>query len=104
MSFTFIDDAEFEEYPPGTVYLVHVHLLEEDDGRISVHAARLPGCASQGDTIEEALTNIVDALKAVILTYKAYGEEIPWRDWQDAVEPPLFSEKRMVRVDLRKEL
>ncbi len=36
---------------------------EEKDGGFSVWVPDLPGCASQGETLEEALENIKEAIK-----------------------------------------
>ncbi len=36
---------------------------EETDGGFSVWVPDLPGCASQGDTLEEALKNIKEAIE-----------------------------------------
>jgi predicted RNase H-like HicB family nuclease len=43
---------------------------EETDGGFSVWAPDLPGCASQGETLEEALENIKEAIEL-------YLEDIP---------------------------
>ena len=36
---------------------------EEEDGGYSVWVPSLPGCASQGDTLEEAISNIHEAIE-----------------------------------------
>lgn len=64
--------------PETTTYRCPVHLLPEDDGGYSVYAATLPGIASQGRTIAEALDNIVEAIGGAIASYRQYGEKIPW--------------------------
>lgn len=40
-------------------------ILEEDkeDGGFIIECPALPGCASQGDTVEEALENIKEAIR-----------------------------------------
>jgi antitoxin HicB len=43
----------------------------------TVMIADLPGCLSQGDTLEEAVTNIQEAKVAWIETAWEYGDEIP---------------------------
>jgi predicted RNase H-like HicB family nuclease len=47
-----------------------VILEPEQDGGYSVHCPVLPGCSSQGDTREEALINIVEAIEAVLEVMK----------------------------------
>lgn len=48
----------------------HVTLLEHDDG-VSVSCPELPGCHSQGMTVDEALENIRDAIQGYL---ELYGE------------------------------
>jgi predicted RNase H-like HicB family nuclease len=38
-------------------------ILEEEDGTFSVHCPALKGCHSQGETREEALQNIQEAIQ-----------------------------------------
>jgi len=55
-----------------------VWLTPEEDGGFSVEAVSVPGVASQGETIEEAIENIKDAFTAAIETYNDSGMDIPW--------------------------
>ena len=69
--------------PSRTLYRCKVIIVfppEEDTGLIAVYAANLPGVASQGETEEMALANIVEAFEGVLAVYKEAGEEIPWQD------------------------
>ena len=43
-----------------------VILEPEEDGGYSVHCPALPGCSSQGDSMEEALDNIKEAIIGVL--------------------------------------
>jgi predicted RNase H-like HicB family nuclease len=43
-----------------------------DDGGYTVHVPALPGCISEGDTVEEARDNIVEAIKL----YLEDGDEV----------------------------
>jgi len=43
---------------------------QETDGGYSVHVPALPGCASQGDTLDEALRNIQEAIKLYLWSLK----------------------------------
>jgi predicted RNase H-like HicB family nuclease len=68
--------------PPGqavSVYSCPVYLVPEDGGGYSAGVTTLPGCYSQGDTLEEAVANIVEALEGVLETYKDRGMPVPWR-------------------------
>ncbi|MBI4625629.1 MAG: type II toxin-antitoxin system HicB family antitoxin [Verrucomicrobia bacterium] len=48
----------------------HVTLLRHDEG-VSVSCPELPGCHSQGTTVNEALENIRDAIAGYL---ELYGE------------------------------
>lgn len=84
--------------PDPRHYNCPVHLLKEANGRYSIVAATLPGVASQGDTEEEALNNIVDAFKGVIAVYEESGEAVPWSSRAVELEPGAI--ERSVVVDV----
>ena len=44
--------------------------LEEEDGGYSVNVPALPGCFSQGDTFEEAVKNIQEAIQLYLADEK----------------------------------
>ena len=48
---------------PKPVFLINVEPDDEDGGYVA-SCLSLPGCHSQGETVEEALANIVDAIQA----------------------------------------
>lgn len=52
-------------------------VIEADSDGFFVSCPALQGCYSQGDTYEEALANIKDAIKLHIEDRQADGEEIP---------------------------
>ena len=64
----------------STTYRCHVCLIPEEDGSFSAIVVNLPGAGSCGDTEEEALENVREAILGVIESYIASGEEIPWKD------------------------
>ena len=49
----------------------------EDEGGYTVIIQDLPGCISEGETLEEAMTNILDAKKSWLETALKYGDCIP---------------------------
>ncbi len=63
-----------------------VVLQREDDGGYVVSVPALPGCVSQGDTREEALKNIEEAIELYLEDVKAAGESIPVEDGREYVE------------------
>lgn len=52
-------------------------VIEADGDGFFVSCSALQGCYSQGDTYEEAVENIKDAIKLQIEDRLADGEEIP---------------------------
>jgi predicted RNase H-like HicB family nuclease len=54
-----------------------VILDPEPEGGYSVWVPALPGCVSQGDTPEEALANIREAIQSYIESALKHGESLP---------------------------
>ena len=54
-----------------------VVLEQESDGGYVVTVPALPGCVSQGDTRDEALTNIREAIEVYIEDCREAGDPIP---------------------------
>jgi antitoxin HicB len=54
-----------------------ITLYPEPDGGYTVMLNDLPGCLSQGDTLEEAVANIQEAKVAWMETAWEYRDEIP---------------------------
>jgi antitoxin HicB len=52
-------------------------LATEEGGGYLIEFPDVPGCISDGETPEEAITNGRDALKSVLLTMKEFGDAIP---------------------------
>lgn len=52
-------------------------LEREEDGRYSVYAPDLPGCVSWGNTRDEAIEHIREAIEVWIESAKEDGDEIP---------------------------
>jgi len=55
----------------------HVLLINGEDGWITVEVPALPGCVSQGQTREEALSDIREAIVAYLESLHARGKPIP---------------------------
>lgn len=64
--------------PEEKTYNCRVVIVPEPGGGYSVFMPRLPGCASQGDTVEDAVANITEAFQGVAACYLANGGTIPW--------------------------
>ncbi len=50
---------------------------EPDAGGYTVTCPSLPGCYSQGETVDEALTNIKEAIELCLEDMKAHNEYLP---------------------------
>jgi predicted RNase H-like HicB family nuclease len=54
-----------------------VILEHQAEGEFYVSCPVLPGCHSEGDTLDEALVNIKEAVEAYVESLKKHGEAIP---------------------------
>jgi len=68
-----------------------VILEPEEVGGYSVHCPALPGCASQGETLEQALANIREAILGVLAVRRKKGMPL-------AVETPEAVAEEIKRV------
>ena len=63
-----------------------VVLEKEADGGYVVTVPALPGCVSQGDSREEALTNIREAIQLYVDDCRAAGDPVPTEAGKEIVE------------------
>ena len=62
-------------------------LIEQDeDGMYVAEVPSLPGCISQGQTREEAVENVREAIKAYLESLEAHGDRIPPPITEELVE------------------
>ncbi|MGH8491347.1 MAG: type II toxin-antitoxin system HicB family antitoxin [Gammaproteobacteria bacterium] len=54
-----------------------VYLEPAEEGGYIVSAPALPGCVTQGETKEEALAMVQDAIRGYILSLSNHGESLP---------------------------
>lgn len=52
-------------------------LLPQPEGGYFVQCPALPGCYSEGETVEEALANIREAIELVLEDMTSRGEAVP---------------------------
>lgn len=64
----------------STIFSYKVILEPAEEGGYTAYAPSLLGCISEGDTYEEALKNIKEAIKGWIEVSKEFGDEIPPSD------------------------
>lgn len=55
-------------------------LEREADGGYHVFCPALPGCHSQGDTVDEAVENAREAVELYIESLRAHNEPLPTED------------------------
>jgi predicted RNase H-like HicB family nuclease len=61
----------------GARVMRKVILTPAEEGGYIVEVPSLPGCYSQGDTYDEAIENIKDAIEAFIESMRKHGEVVP---------------------------
>lgn len=59
---------------------------EQPDKGFTITVPSLPGCISEGDTFEEAKTNITEAITAYLESLAKDGEKIPEGDGKVFIE------------------
>ena len=57
-----------------------VVLEPAEEGGYTAYAPSLPGCVSEGDTYQEALDNIREAIQGWLEVAQEFGDEIPSSD------------------------
>ena len=63
-----------------------VIIEQDEDGKFVAECPSLPGCVSQGDSREEAVGNITDAIEGYIASLKRRGEPVPPSIWEETIE------------------
>lgn len=69
-----------------STYKYRIVIEQDEDGIYIATCPALQGCHSQGDTVDEAIENIKDAIRLHIEARKAIGEPIPIEVRVDEVE------------------
>ena len=63
-----------------------VVIEQDEDGIYVAECPTLPGCVSQGNTRDEALTNIKDVMAGYLASLKFHNEPIPPSIWEETVD------------------
>ena len=62
-------------------------IIEQDeDGYFVAECPNLPGCVSQGKTLQDAKENIREAIEGYLESLEKHNEPIPPSIYEDAVE------------------
>jgi antitoxin HicB len=59
------------------VYRVPLVMTPQPEGGYTVTSPTLPGLVTEGDSLEQALENVEDALRATLELYEDMGRPIP---------------------------
>ena len=81
-----------------SAYRCDICLIREEDGSFSAVVLNLPGAGSCGETSEQAMENVREAVLGVIDSYLEAGEEIPWRD-STSDDIPVGATRKRILVD-----
>jgi antitoxin HicB len=73
-------------------YKIPLVLTPQPDGGYTVTSPLLPELLTEGDTVDQALTNVRDALAAVIETYEDLGRSLPQNAMIQDTSSPVWLE------------
>src|SRR5579859_1612109 len=59
------------------VYKIPLVLTPQPEGGFTVTSPALPGLVTEGDSLDEAMDNVRDALRALVEVYEDVGKPIP---------------------------
>jgi predicted RNase H-like HicB family nuclease len=63
-----------------------VRIEQDEDGKFVASCPTLPGCWSQGDTRDEAMANIADAMKGYLESLAKHGDAVPPPITEDVID------------------
>jgi antitoxin HicB len=79
------------------VFKVPLVLTPQPEGGYTVTSLVLPELLTEGNTFEEAVGNVQDALEAVIETYEDLKKPFPSNIRQDSENTPIWFESLVAR-------
>ncbi len=79
------------------VFKVPLILTPQPEGGYTVTSPVLPELVTEGDTLEQAIGNVQDALEAVIETYEDLKKPFPANLQQDSQNAPIWFESVVAR-------
>jgi predicted RNase H-like HicB family nuclease len=80
------------------VYSLETWIVPEDNGFYGI-IADLPGCSSDGRTVDECIYNLVEAFTGAVEVYLDYNEEIPWVKNEEEAPKNAIVKRITVEVD-----
>lgn len=79
------------------IFKVPLVLAAQPEGGYTVTSPVLPELITEGDSLEEAVSNVRDALAAVLELYEDMNKPFPANIRQDAQETPIWFEGVVTR-------
>lgn len=76
----------------GAIYKLPLVLDPQPEGGYTVTCPLLPELITEGDTVEEALNHVADALAAILEAYEDLGRPVPPILRQVTTDMPLWLE------------
>lgn len=73
-------------------YKVPLVLVPQPEGGYTVTSPLFPELITEGDSVEEALANVKDALATVLEAYRELGRTLPKSVEFDSVDSPMWLE------------
>lgn len=58
-------------------YGVEVAVSKQEDGLWRAEVPALPGCFVDSETVEEAITDILEGIKLFVASYRKHGDPLP---------------------------
>jgi antitoxin HicB len=80
----------------GATYKLPLVLDPQPEGGYTVTCPVLPELITEGDTVQEALDNVADALAAILEAYEDLGQPVPSVLQQLATDTPIWLETAVV--------
>ena len=65
---------------------VRILVEQDEDGKYVATCPTLPGCISEGNTRDEALANIHDAITGYLESLRMHGEPVPPPITEEVIE------------------
>ena len=65
---------------------LRIIIEQDEDGVFVAMCSTLPGCVSQGETREEAVTNIKEAIAGYVESLEAHNDPVPPSIEEEVVE------------------
>jgi len=80
----------------GEIHTYRIVFERDEDGRIVADCPALEGCFTEGETLEEAVEMMKDALQLTIESYIEEGDELPQVEYERIRPRRMITNNRMI--------